>query len=149
MKFLILFISIFSFNYSLYAEDNNCSSKMVQVMKPTHPDTNYQGYAVVQFNVDKQGIPKNIKAISSSCATTRDSNDKIVLKTCPFFKTNAVNATKYMRFNPPIDNDGNLCEMVNITHEYKFSIYNFKLEYDDFFLREDLKRTKSSSGSSQ
>ena len=129
MKFLILSISIFSFNYSLYAEDNNCSSKMVQVMKPTHPDTNYQGYAVVQFNVDKQGIPKNIKAISSSCATTRDSNDKIVLKTCPFFKTNAVNATKYMRFNPPIDNDGNLCEMVNITHEYKFSIYNLFIQY--------------------
>ena len=122
---------------------------MIQVMKPTHPDTNYQGYAVVQFNVDKQGVPKDIKAVSSNCASTRDSNDKIVLKTCPFFKTNAVNATKYMRFNPPTDDDGNSCEIENKTHEYKFSLFNFNLEYDDFFLREDIKKTTSSSDSSQ
>ena len=122
---------------------------MIQVMKPTHPDTNYQGYAVVQFNVDKQGMPKDIKAVSSNCASTRDSNDKIVLKTCPFFKTNAVNATKYMRFNPPTDDDGNSCEIKNKTHEYKFSLFNFNLEYDDFFLREDIKKTTSSTDGSQ
>jgi|TARA_B000000477_G_C5892121_1_gene142730 hypothetical protein len=148
IKFLITLV-ILSLSNIANTQINECSAKMIQVMKPTHPDTNYQGYAVVQFNVDKQGMPKDIKAVSSNCASTRDSNDKIVLKTCPFFKTNAVNATKYMRFNPPTDDDGNSCEIKNKTHEYKFSLFNFNLEYDDFFLREDIKKTTSSTDSSQ
>ena len=39
---------------------NNCSTKMVQVMKPLHPNTGYQGFAVVQFNIDKDGNPKKL-----------------------------------------------------------------------------------------
>ena len=38
---------------------------MIQVMKPTHPDTGYQGFATVKFNINKEGLPKKIKAIRS------------------------------------------------------------------------------------
>ena len=61
-------------------------------MKPTHPDTGYQGFATVKFNINKKGLPKKIKAIRSVCAVGRDENGKIILKDCPFFKSSAVNA---------------------------------------------------------
>ena len=80
-------------------------------MKPAHPDTSYQGFAVVKFNVDTSGKPKNIKAINSECAIKRDKEGNIVLKRCPFFKSSAVNAAKFIRFNPPIDSKGNSCEL--------------------------------------
>tara|TARA_B100001057_G_scaffold60090_1_gene53299 strand:- start:167 stop:709 length:543 start_codon:yes stop_codon:yes gene_type:complete len=146
MKFLILFISIFFLNGFLYAEDGDCSSQMIQVMKPAHPDTGYQGFAVVKFNIDTSGKPKNIKAINSECAIKRDKEGNIVLKRCPFFKSSAVNAAKFIRFNPPIDSKGNSCELTNKTYEYKFSLYDYvELEYDDFFIREDFKKDRFSS----
>ena len=49
-------------------------------MKPTHPDTGYQGFATVKFNINKKGLPKKIKAIRSVCAVGRDENGKIILK---------------------------------------------------------------------
>ena len=52
---------------------------MIQVMKPTHPDTGYQGFATVKFNINKKGLPKKIKAIRSVCAVGRDENGKIVI----------------------------------------------------------------------
>ena len=75
-------------------------------MKPTHPDTGYQGFATVKFNINKKGLPKKIKAIRSVCAVGRDENGKIILKDCPFFKSNAVNAAKYLRYKPPSDDMG-------------------------------------------
>ena len=65
-------------------------------MKPAHPDTSYQGFAVVKFNIDTSGKPKNIKAINSECAIKRDKEGNIVLKRCPFFKSSAVNAAKFI-----------------------------------------------------
>ena len=65
MNYLLSFIAIFLFNHALYAEVSDCSSQMIQVMKPAHPDTSYQGFAVVKFNIDTSGKPKNIKAINS------------------------------------------------------------------------------------
>ena len=142
IKFLITLI-ILSLSNIANTQINECSAKMIQVMKPTHPDTNYQGYAVVQFNVDKQGMPKDIKAINSECAIKRDKEGNIVLKRCPFFKSSAVNAAKFIRFNPPIDSKGNSCELTNKTYEYKFSLYDYvELEYDDFFIREDFKKDR-------
>ena len=64
MNYLLLFIVSFLLNHTLYAEENDCSSQMIQVMKPAHPDTSYQGFAVVKFNIDTSGKPKNIKAIN-------------------------------------------------------------------------------------
>ena len=112
MNYLLPFIAIFLFNHTLYAEDSDCSSQMIQVMKPLHPDTSYQGFAVVKFNVDVNGKPKNIKAINSECAIKRDKEGNIVLKRCPFFKSNAVNAAKFIRFNPPVDSNGDSCDII-------------------------------------
>ena len=146
MNYLLLIIVSFLLNHTLYAEENDCSSQMIQVMKPAHPDTSYQGFAVVKFNIDTSGKPKNIKAINSECAIKRDKEGNIVLKRCPFFKSSAVNAAKFIRFNPPIDSKGNSCELTNQTYEYKFSLYDYvELEYDDFFIREDFKKDRFSS----
>ena len=148
MKYFLSFIAIFLLSGFLYAENGDCSSQMIQVMKPAHPDTGYQGFAVVKFNVDTSGKPKNIKAINSECAIKRDKEGNIVLKRCPFFKSSAVNAAKFIRFNPPIDSKGNSCELTNETYEYKFSLYDYvELEYDDFFIREDFKKDRFSSES--
>ena len=138
MRFITSFLLLGLFCNFTYSEvSNNCFTKMVQVMKPLHPNTNYQGFAVVQFNIDKNGNPKKIRAINSECAIKRDKKGKIVLKKCPFFKSNAVNAAKYIKYDPPVDENGNSCEVKNKTFEYKFSLYNIQLEYDDFFIRDD------------
>ena len=148
MNYLLSFIAIFLFNHTLYAEASDCSSQMIQVMKPQHPDTSYQGFAVVKFNVDVNGKPKNIKAINSECAIKRDKEGNIILKRCPFFKASAVNAAKFIRFNPPVDSNGDSCEITNRTFEYKFSLYDYvELEYDDFLIREDFKDDRFSSES--
>ena len=118
---------------------------MLQVMKPSHPDTSYQGFAVVRFDITSKGNTKNIKAISSECAIGRDDKEKIILKKCPFFKSSAVNAAKYIKFKPPLDSNGNSCEILNRTFEYKFSLYNVELEYDDFLIRDDFKKKKNST----
>jgi len=132
-KLFLIFITSF---YSIlgFAE---CSAQMTQLMKPTHPDTNYQGFATVKFDINRQGIPKKIKAIKSECAMGRDDKGKIILKKCPFFKSSAVNAAKYLRYKPPVDEAGKSCEIKETTFEYKFSLYNVKLDYDDFIIRDD------------
>ena len=132
-KSFLIFIASF---YSIlgFAE---CSAQMTQLMKPTHPDTNYQGFATVKFDINRQGIPKKIKAIKSECAMGRDDKGKIILKKCPFFKSSAVNAAKYLRYKPPVDEAGKSCEIKETTFEYKFSLYNVKLDYDDFIIRDD------------
>ena len=146
MRFITSFLLLGLFCNFMYSDvSNNCSTKMVQVMKPLHPNTGYQGFAVVQFNIDKEGNPKKIRAISSECATGRDKKGKIVLKKCPFFKSNAVSAAKYIKYEPPVDGSGNSCEVKNKTFEYKFSLYNVELEYDDFFIREDFKSDRFTS----
>ena len=124
-------------NFAYSDLSNSCYTKMTQIMKPTYPRTNYQGYAVVKFDINKSGKVKNVKTISSQCAVDRDENKKIILKNCPYFKAASVAAAKYIRFKPPIDDNGNSCEIMNKTHRYKYSFY--KIDGDDFVLRQDLK----------
>ena len=133
-KTLCFIFLVSSFSTLLISE---CSAQMIQVMKPTHPDTGYQGFATVKFNINKKGLPKKIKAIRSVCAVGRDENGKIILKDCPFFKSSAVNAAKYLRYKQPSDDMGLSCEIKDTTFEYKFSLYNVKLDYDDFIIRDD------------
>jgi len=133
-KTICIIFLVSSFSTFIVSE---CSAQMIQVMKPTHPDTGYQGFATVKFNINKKGLPKKIKAIRSVCAVGRDENGKIILKDCPFFKSSAVNAAKYLRYKPPSDDMGLSCEIKDTTFEYKFSLYNVKLDYDDFIIRDD------------
>ena len=139
MKNIHLFIIAFIFTNLIFSEQPDCKTNMKQYMKPTHPDTNYQGFGTVIFNINTKGFPKKIKSISSECAVGRDKNEKIILEKCPFFKSNAVNAAKYMRFTPPKDSQGNSCEIKDMTFTYKFSLYNIKLDDNDFLIREDIK----------
>ena len=143
MHYSFLFLILTSLVVISEDDSNICSTKMLQIMKPSHPDTSYQGFAVVRFDINSKGNTQNIKAISSECAVGRDDKEKIILKKCPFFKASAVNAAKYIKFNPPKDSNGNSCEILNRTYEYKFSLYNIKLEYDDFLIRDDFREKQS------
>ena len=71
-------------------------------MLPEYPNTNYQGYAVVSFDVNEMGELINIEAIESKCAISRNEDGSIKFKKCPFFKTNSVQAAKFMKFKRPI-----------------------------------------------
>ena len=143
MHYLFLFLGLISFTAISDDDLLECSTQMIQVMKPMHPDTTYQGFATVRFDVDTNGNLKNIKSISSECAVGRDDDEKIILKKCPFFKSNSVNAARYIKFKPPTDSNGNSCEVYNRTFEYKFSLYNIELEYDDFLIRGDFNKKDS------
>lgn len=144
MHYLFLFLGLISFTAISDDDLLECSTQMIQVMKPVHPDTTYQGFATVRFDIDANGNLKNIKSIRSECAVGRDDDEKIILKKCPFFKSNSVNAARYIKFKPPIDSNGNSCEISNRTFEYKFSLYNIELEYDDFLIRGDFDKKDNS-----
>ena len=55
----ILFVSFLSADNT-----NECLSKKTQIMLPEYPNTNYQGYAVVNFDVNEAGELTNIVAVS-------------------------------------------------------------------------------------
>ena len=46
-------------------------------MLPEYPNTNYQGYAVVSFDVNEMGELINIEAIESKCAISRNEDGSI------------------------------------------------------------------------
>tara|TARA_B100000676_G_scaffold49087_1_gene48128 strand:- start:569 stop:1093 length:525 start_codon:yes stop_codon:yes gene_type:complete len=142
MNYPLILLSAFMLQ-TLVSEDLNtteCNTKMTQIMKPMYPRTNYQGFGTVQFNIDKTGSVTDVKAVQSLCAVGRDENGKIELKECPFFKSNSVGAAKYIKYKPPLDQNGEPCEVSGKVHRYKFTKYRVKdLDYDDFLLRDDFK----------
>ncbi len=142
MNFSLVLLSVFLLQPLMSDDLNNieCKTKMTQIMKPMYPRTNYQGFGTVQFNIDKTGNVKNVKAVQSLCAVGRDESGKIELKECPFFKANSVGAAKYIKYKPPLDQNGDACEISGKVHRYKFTKYRVKdLDYDDFLLRDDFK----------
>ena len=139
MRFIQKILILIFFTNLAYTDiTDSCYTKMTQIMKPSYPRTNYQGYAEVKFNINKYGTVENVRIISSDCAIARDNDKNIIFKRCPFFKSNAVAAAKYLKFKPPVDSLGNACEIKGKTHKYKFS--RFKIDGDDFLLREDIKK---------
>ena len=52
-------------------DDNGCQTKLIQMMKPQYPNTNYQGYAVIKFNINEKGTLNNTKVIKSMCVDSR------------------------------------------------------------------------------
>ena len=144
MRFIQKILILIFFTNLAYTDiTDSCYTKMTQIMKPSYPRTNYQGYAEVVFNINKSGKVTNVKTISSQCAVGRDEDKNIILKNCPYFKASSVSAAKYIRFKPPIDKSGNQCEILNRTHRYKYSFY--KIDGDDFVLREDVKNRKNNN----
>ena len=134
MSFLlcILFVSFLSADNT-----NECLSKKVQIMLPEYPNTNYQGYAVVSFDVNEMGELINIEAIESKCAISRNENGSIKFKKCPFFKTNSVQAAKFMKYKEPINTNGSSCVLKNQTHRFTYSLYKRDVKNLDFLLRDE------------
>ena len=132
---------------SFLSADNtsDCSSKKIQVMLPEYPNTNYQGYAVVNFDVNEAGELTNIVAIKSKCAVSRNEDGSIKFKNCPFFKTNSVQAAKYIKYKSPLNNSGESCVLKNQTHRFTYSLYKRDVKDLEFLLRKeyyDLRKNK-------
>ena len=128
----ILFVSFLSADNT-----NECLSKKIQIMLPEYPNTNYQGYAVVSFDVNEMGELINIEAIESKCAISRNEDGSIKFKKCPFFKTNSVQAAKFMKYKEPINLNGNSCVLKNQTHRFTYSLYKRDVKDLDFLLRNE------------
>ena len=116
---------------------NECLSKKTQIMLPEYPNTNYQGYAVVSFDVNELGELINIEAIESKCAISRNDDGSIKFKKCPFFKTNSVQAAKFMKYKEPINTNGSSCVLKNQTHRFTYSLYKRDVKNLDFLLRDE------------
>jgi hypothetical protein len=128
----IVFVSFLSADNT-----NECLSKKTQIMLPEYPNTNYQGYAVVSFDVNEMGELINIEAIESKCAISRNENGSIKFKKCPFFKTNSVQAAKFMKYKEPINTNGSSCMLKNQTHRFTYSLYKRDVKNLDFLLRDE------------
>jgi hypothetical protein len=116
---------------------NECLSKKTQIMLPEYPNTNYQGYAVVSFDVNELGELINIEAIESKCVVSRNEDGSIKFKKCPFFKTNSVQAAKFMKYKEPINPSGDSCVFKNQTHRFTYSLYKRDVKDLDFVLRNE------------
>ena len=74
MKLFFLFLSFYIVSIDLESNETNtdeCISKKLQIMMPEYPYTTYQGYALVNFDVNEEGNLKNISAVESKCAVSR------------------------------------------------------------------------------
>ena len=139
-KYLTLMLVIFVSMHSIIADELDtqvCNAKLLQVLKPDYPITNYQGYSVVSFNIDKSGRVSDIKSNKSMCAISRNNDGSINFKKCPFFKTTSISAAKYLKYAEPKDNLGNSCEIKNFKIKYNYSLYNLKVINNNFLLREE------------
>ena len=136
-KYILFAISLFLFHSIALSHLNNCETKVLQVLKPNYPSTIYQGYAIVEFDIDTDASISNIKATESMCAISRDINGKIIFKECPFFKSTSVAASKYLKYDTPKDSNGKLCKIEGKRIKYNFSLYSFKVINNNFLLREE------------
>ena len=101
MKLFLLFLSFYVVSIDLESNETNtdeCISKKLQIMMPEYPYTTYQGYALVNFDVNEEGNLKNISAVESKCAISRNDDGSIEFRKCPFFKTNSIQAAKYIKY---------------------------------------------------
>ena len=104
---------------------------------PEYPYTNYQGYALINFDVNEEGNLKNISAVESKCAISRKDDGSIKFRKCPFFKTNSIQAAKYIKYSPPVDTSGNPCTLKNQSHRYTYSLYKRNVKDLNFLLRDE------------
>jgi hypothetical protein len=117
--------------------DEGCTTKKLQIMKPTFPSTDYQGYGVVTFNINENGSVSRVRAKESQCAISRNSDGSIKFKSCPFFKKSLVDAAKYLKYSPPVTKDGTSCTFSTHFHRYTYSWYNVDFEDNNQFLFSD------------
>ena len=136
--FLLFFIFLtFGVNAGVVEDKKGCKTKLIQMLIPDWPNANYQGYSIVSFNIDKDGGISKSKIQESKCAIARDENGAIVFETCPFFKKVSFAASKYLRYQKPLNKEGLPCSIENHKYKYNFSLYNIELKDNDFLLREE------------
>ena len=139
-KYLTLMLVIFVSIDSIIADELKtqvCNAKLLQLLKPEYPKTNHQGYSIVSFNINKSGAVSDIKSYESMCAISRNNDESIKFKKCPFFKTTSISAAKYLKYAEPKDNLGNSCEIRNFKIKYNYSLYNLKVINNNFLLRRE------------
>ena len=145
MKKLFLFFSIITLSSlgfaNLIVDENGCSTKLVQIMKPEYPRANYQGYAIIQFDINVDGSVSNNKVSESMCALSRDKEGNIIFKKCPYFKSKAISASKYLKFKAPFNDNKFSCSIKNHFHKYTFKRY--PSDDDDFVLRKEYQNLKA------
>ena len=138
MKKTLVFILAISINVASFEDtQKECFSKKLQIMMPEYPYTNYQGYALINFDVNEEGNLKNISAVESKCAISRKDDGSIEFRKCPFFKTNSIQAAKYIKYSPPVDTYGNPCTLKNQSHRYTYSLYKRNVKDLNFLLRDE------------
>jgi hypothetical protein len=134
------FIFILFLIYSLPAEaknitnDQGCSTKKIQLMKPTYPPTDFQGYGLVTFTINKNGSVSKVRSSKSVCAISRNDDGSIRFKPCPFFKKSSVDAAKYLKYEPPVDKDGKSCSLESHPYRYTYSFYSIDFDDNNQFL---------------
>ena len=137
MKTLNKFIFLVFFSNVMLTADQDCFAKKVQIMKPMYPYASYQGYAIINYDIEPDGTLTNIKAIDSQCAISRNDDGSIKFRKCPFFKAKSVEAATFMKYSPPRTSNGESCTLRNQKHRYIFSLYKPGLKDLDFILRDE------------
>lgn len=120
-KLIVAFLAIVSFSANTSViEQDGCSTKLKQVMRPEYPAVKISGYAIVNFDIKTDGGVENIKSHKSMCLRHNRKDDTYSFKSCGVFISKAIAATPYMEFKPPIDINGNACAIKNKKHLYRF-----------------------------
>jgi len=142
MKFYkSIFITLIFFSISITSDDveglNGCKTKLAQVMRPEYPRVNYQGFALIKFNIEESGKVTKTRVVDSSCAMTRNKEGDIEYKKCPYFKQTSIAASKYLMYKPPLDDSGRKCSITDHSYKYNYVIYRDKVNGNKILLREE------------
>jgi hypothetical protein len=130
----LLFIFTFSIEAKNITNDQGCTTKKIQLMKPSYPATDFQGYGVVTFNINENGSVSKVRSVKSECAISRNDDGSIQFKTCPFFKKSSVDAAKYLKYQPPVNENGESCTFESHPYRYTYSFYSIDFDDNNQFL---------------
>ena len=124
-------------NINRVITDDGCSTKLKQILKPEYPLTDHQGYSVITFTIDNDGLIQNTKLKESMCVTKRNEQGVLKFRRCPFFINKTLIASRYLRYIPPKDDDGKSCTIENHDHRFNFKLYTIDEDANDFLLRNE------------
>jgi len=143
MKYLsIIILPFILFASSIEAEKvidaSGCQTKLSQKMEPQYPNTNFQGYVVIKFNISEMGTLTNTKVKESMCVDSRSETGEIIFTKCPFFKAASVDASRYLKYKSPVDLNGKACSIKDHEYTYNYSLYSQDFKKDGFMSRDEL-----------
>lgn len=143
----IFYVLVISLALNISSDDSNninraitydgCSTKLKQILKPEYPLTDHQGYSVITFTIDNDGLIQNTKLKESMCVTKRNEQGMLKFRRCPFFINKTLIASRYLRYIPPKDADGKSCTIENHDHRFNFKLYTIDEDANDFLLRNE------------